>query len=130
MILLSEIINWAGSAILLVGVVVALIGFRKSRKTGYILIAAAFLLSLIATLIISPINKAQQRKHRQNANSNVADIENEIQEAMMETHEQVLKKHGRPNPAPYATMNISYKVPLFEILLISGLWLLVKKESI
>jgi len=121
--LIYEAIHWLSPIIHALGLVIALWAYRKSKKKGYIVVAAYFALAVISLVIMPPINRAISAQRKPDVSE---ETEKKLRVALRETTDRILTEAGQPAMA-VQQQNINF--PLGPILLVIGLWLVAKKEK-
>src|SRR5688572_978543 len=114
--------EWMKPLILLVGLVVAAWGFRRSHKWGYLLVGAYFALYAFLLVAMPSINRALQARQ---APDDDAQVRQRIDAAISAAVDKVLAEEGRPYGVP-AMRTLHF--PVGEMILVAGLWLLAKRE--
>ena len=117
----TQFFNWLGPALHIVGSCVAVWAFQKSRKSGYLLMAVYFGLVIFIPLVVPHINRAIRAHHEADSS------EQQRQKLDQAFNEAVRKVTGDENwhPHPYS---ISWHLNLDTVLLVTGLWLLARRE--
>ena len=118
---LIEAIDWLNPIVSIVGLIVSIWAFRKFRKKGYILISAYFAIAAFNLLAVPKINQAIAEKQP-------PAIPQKTQERIDQEIAEVYVRNFEEGTFPAAaTRNINF--PLGPILLVTGLWLVAKKEN-
>ena len=120
--IMSDILQWLSPVVHLLGCIIAIQAFRKSHKKGYFLISIYFALALFQLLISPRINTAIAKKKA----ALVADEKREMMDReISEVYERYYEEEGvLPEP-----ITVNLPLPLGPIILVSGLWLLARKEN-
>jgi hypothetical protein len=117
-------VHWLNPLVYIVGVAVCLWSFWLSRKRGHLFVAAYFLLAVFSVLIVPTINRLKESRWDERRQS---EISPEAHERFMKEYSALVQKYYPPgNPAP-GRANID--IPFGPIILVSGLWMLAKRES-
>ena len=117
------LIDWLNPAAHFVGLGVSLWAFRRCRKKSYLVVAAYFILALFSLLAMPRINREMAIRRHHNLDEQIQkEVETEVEEAI----DRVLKKHGRTHSGP---VRINIMFPFGPILLVSGVWLIARREE-
>lgn len=112
---------WINALILIIGLAVAAWGYRVSRKAGYWIVATYFFLAA-CNLTLGPAINGAFAKHRQPTTQ----LSPEDQKAY--AHDLVaLTAKYYPQGPPKGKIRIPF--PFGSIILVAGLWLLVRHEQ-
>ena len=114
-----KIFEWLNPAVYLVGLGVAAWAFRRCRKWGYLVIAIYFALVAFSLLAMPSIKRAL------GPNSS-AETEQKINAAIQEAIHKVLVEEGLSHRPPES---LNMNIPLSPILLVTGLWLVARRET-
>ncbi len=114
----GKIVGWLNPAILLVGLGITAWAFIRCRKWGYLVLAIYFTLAVAEPHIMRAINA-----HRGPDLS--AQTEEKIAEATQEAIHKVLAEEG----LSYRPVRLNINFPLGQILIVTGLWLLARRET-
>ncbi|NLB69903.1 MAG: hypothetical protein GX804_09550, partial [Lentisphaerae bacterium] len=112
-------IDWLPAIIYAIGLIVAILAYKWSRKRGYISIAVFFALAVYAYTLAPNVNRFLARSYSQQtvlADEQISEFNREM--------EQLYEKY---NPQPVA-MNHNISFPLGLIILVAGLWSLARNE--
>ena len=113
-------VNWLNPLLGIAGLGVSVWAFWLSRKLGYLLVAICFLLTLGGQFVLPAINRAIAT--RWPAQPEIApEIEQQYMQELVSLNEKYYPT-GR-------TGTLTLKLPLDQIVLVFGLWLLAKHES-
>ncbi|MCG3150668.1 MAG: hypothetical protein PCFJNLEI_04159 [Verrucomicrobiae bacterium] len=113
--------NLLGVLLSVIAVVVCVWAYRRSRKLGYMLIAAGVLFGVVTMVAFSAIHKARVRAWY--AQHQLAE---DAHKAFMEESNAIAKKYfpaGNPPTGP------SIHFPVGAVLALTGLWLLARAEG-
>ena len=117
-------IQWLNPLVHFVGFGIVIWAFRRCRKKGYLVVAAYFILVLFSLLVMPRINRAIAVRRHQDLDEQIQkEIETEVNEAV----DRVLEKHGRSHAGP---LRLNIMFPFGPILLVTGLWLIARREEI
>jgi len=106
--------------VLFLGLIAAILGFVRSKKPGYVVVATYFLLAFLSLTVGPRLYKLYGDK------TITPDTQKRINEATEKAYREAIVGS---NYIPYAdTANIA--LPLGNLLLVFGIWLLAKKEKI
>jgi hypothetical protein len=117
-----EIVGWIRLAVCLVGLGIAVWGFLRSRKCGYLVIASYFALVVFWLGIWQPLHRAMQDRHSSDPNDQ---MHQQIDSAIRQSMDKATAKDGQPLVFVQRTVY----VPFGPILLVIGVWLLAKRET-
>jgi hypothetical protein len=109
-------------AIYIIGLCIAVWAFLRSRKCGYLVMAAYFALVVFWLVVWPPIDRAI-RAHRPPDIS--AQTQQKIDAAVQDATRKVLVEEGHPEGIPQRR---TIHFPFGPILLVLGLWLVAKHE--
>lgn len=115
-------IEWLNPAIYLIGLSIAVWAFLRSRKCGYLMIAAYFALAVFWLVAWPPIDRTI-RAHQ--APDISAQTRQKIDAAVEEATQKVLVEAGHPEGIPYRR---TLHFPFGPTLLVVGLGLVARKE--
>jgi hypothetical protein len=123
--LFQTFITTISIALAIVGVILSFIGCKQSkRKLSFGLIMLYFIISLCSLTIARPIKKWLVLKHFDRITQDEMDQYAELNKEI----EVLYSKYPRVNP--YTTLTVEYiGLPFGQILLIAGLWFLVRKQK-
>jgi hypothetical protein len=120
----ARVMRWLNPLVYVVGVAVGSWAYWLSRKLGYLLVTAYFVLVLFAVFLGPAVNRmidarwdAQQK----------ARLSPQAQEQFVKEYASLLQKYYPPGQETPATINV--KIPFGPIILVSGLWMLAERES-
>lgn len=119
----AKAVDWLNPAVNLVGVCIGVWAFIRSRKCGYLVIAAYFAVVVFWLAVWPPIERTI-RAHRPPDIS--VQLQQKINAADRAATEKVLAEEGHPEGIPY-TRRIYF--PIGPIVLVIGLWLVARNES-
>lgn len=109
------VLDWITPIANAIGAAVALWAYRKSRKLGYSLIAAYFLLAVLVA-VTAPILRARSAKY--------SPYPAEVQEQLSNATEEILGGEIHTEILP-----VTYYFPIGNIILVAGLFLLARNEK-
>lgn len=121
MITFYRLIWWLNPAAYTTGLCVAVWAFRKCRKIGYLVIAAFFALAVYSLVAAPFVNRAIASYRTPDMSM---ETEKRLNDAVQETSQRILAEAG-VNSIAYS---YSVDFPLGSILLVTGLWLVARKE--
>jgi hypothetical protein len=116
----TSAIDWLHPMIYIAGFTVGVWAFWKSRKVGYLLVAICFLLVLSSRFIVPVVNRAISTRWPAQPELS-PEVEQEYMQEMMALDEKYFPS-GR-------VMSRKLTLPLDQIILVLGLWMLAKHES-
>jgi hypothetical protein len=117
-----EIIGWIQVVVYLIGLGIAIWGFLRSRKCGYLVIASYFALVVLWLGVWQPLQRAKQERQPKDPNEQ---MQQQIDSAIRQSAERAAAKDGQP----FVLFQRTVYVPDGPILLVIGLWLLAKRET-
>ena len=116
--------QWLSPAVHLLGLIIGIWAFRKCHKKGYIVISVYFGLALFSLIAMPKIN-------RMLAKQNSVQISAEAQEKLSQEINEVYQRYYEETEGASAQpMTLNLKFPLGPIILVSGLWILARKEQV
>jgi len=118
---LYHILKLLDPIVYFVGLVVALWGFRKSNKKGYLVISGFFVLGLFSILAMPTINKAQKQRSSKTLPPGKL-------EAMIRELNAVHERYYPPGKAPVVNI-INVNFSLGSSFVVAGVWMLARKEE-
>jgi hypothetical protein len=116
----AQAIEWLNPMVYLFGLGIASWAFCRCRKWGYLLVAIYFALAVFSLLAMPSINRAI-RAHE------APDYDAQTRQKIAAAVQKVLVEEGRPESIPHG--NIIIHFPFGPILLVAGLWLVVKRDT-
>ena len=116
--MLRTTISWLWPILYVLGLIIAIQGWRNSKKTAYVLFIIYFALAFYSVTAAPHVNG--WIKHRSELKRDPA-----VVEAQTKMEREILKLHEKYN-LPYATKR---SLPLGQVLLVLGLWMIVRKEK-
>jgi hypothetical protein len=114
-------VQWLELVVYLVGLGVAIWGFRRSRKCGYLVFAACFAVTALWLVAAVPVWKAM---HANDPPDVSEQTRQRMDAAEREAANKVLTEAGHPP----LSFNKSVKIPVGPIALVVGVWLLARRE--
>jgi hypothetical protein len=105
----------------LIGLLISAWAYRRSRKAGYLLVAAYFFLAVCSLTVVPAINREIVRRWRSQSELSPEAREQYRRESM------ALAQKYYPSGSPPATIDIDF--PLGPITLVAGIWVLAKREA-
>jgi len=128
--IIASTLDWTGHLLGVAGLLISLWGFKRTRKHGYVLIGFALLVSIVISLVLPSVNRI--RAHRYFEEHPAAAVDRELAEQILEAQQQaredILIAHNKPTDLD-GELTIKIRVPVYQLLLVLGLWLLVKNEK-
>ena len=119
---LCRAIEWLNPVIHLVGLGIAAWAFFRCRKRGYVLVAIYFALASWTLLGMPSLNRMIAGRRAPDVSEQTRQ---KMNQAVREATERVLAEAG--NPPIAAQWRIDF--PLGPILLVTGLWLVARREK-
>ena len=117
-------VHWLNPLVYLVGVAVGAWAYRLSRKLGYLFVTAYFLLALCSVFIGPALNRMIATLWDTQRQS---ELSPQAHEQFIKEYSALLQKYYPPGSSAPGTININF--PFGPIILVSGLWMLAKRES-
>jgi hypothetical protein len=116
----TRAIKWLHPLIYIAGLAVGVWAFWKSRKVGYLLVAICFLLVLSSRFIVPVVNRAIATRWPAQS-----ELSPEAQQQYMQEMTALNQKYYPSG----SVMSLKLTLPLDQIILVLGLWILAKHES-
>jgi hypothetical protein len=117
-------VHWLNPLVYIVGVAVGAWAYWLSRKLGYLVVTAYFLLVVCSVFIGPAINRMIATRWDTQRQS---EISPQAHEQFIKEYSALLQKYYPPGNSAPATININF--PFGPIILVSGLWMLARRES-
>ena len=118
---LYRAVEWLDPIVHLIGLGVAAWAFLRCRKRGYVVVAIYFALAVFSLVAMPGINRMLAQRRTPDLSEQT---KQKMNQAMHEAMERVLDEAGHLPIA--ADMNVNF--PLGPILLVTGLWLIARRE--
>lgn len=119
---LFRAIDWMNPLVHLIGFGIAIWAFCRCRKRGYVLVAIYFALASLTLLGMPSINRMIAQRRAPDVSE---ETKQKMNQAIQEAMERVREEAGNPPIAADLTINF----PLGPILLVTGLWLIARREK-
>ncbi|MGD1087001.1 MAG: hypothetical protein ABSA47_19880 [Verrucomicrobiota bacterium] len=108
----------------IVGLAVAAWAYWRSRKIGYLLVTAYFLVAVFNTFLVPALNRMIATRWDAQRKS---ELSPQAHEEFMKEYSALLQKYYPPGNATPGTINI--KLPISQIILVVGVWMLARRET-
>jgi hypothetical protein len=116
-----KIMHWFELLLYLIGLGVSLWAYRQSRKRGYLLLGLYVFFCICTLSVLPAIGRAiRQRWHSQH------ELSPEAREQFQREYETLYQKYY---PSAPSAMTLKVSFPLGTIILVSGIWVLARRES-
>ncbi len=116
-------IQWLNPLVYIVGAAVGALAYRLSRKLGFLLVTAYFLLAVCSVFIGPSLNRMIATRWDTQRQS---EISPQAHEQFIKEYSTLFQKYYPAERSAPAKININF--PFGQIILVSGLWLLAKRE--
>jgi len=116
-----EAVSWLNPIVHALGLGIAVWAFLRCRNRGYVWVAVYYAFAVVTLLAAPQINRAI---HALQSPKVSQQTRQKIDEAIMQTVDRVLEEEGYPLVADTEQVNF----PFGPILLVTGLWLIAKRE--
>jgi hypothetical protein len=117
-------VHWLNPMVYLIGLALGTWAYWVSRKIGYLLVTAYFLLAVCSVFIAPAINRMTAARWDTQRESQLSP---QAHEQFIKEHSALVQKYYPPGNSEPATSKIRF--PFGSIILVSGLWMLGKRES-
>lgn len=114
--------GWLDPVVHVMGLVLMAWAFWRSGKRGYLVVGCYFLFVLFGPLVMRAVKEVIDKRSGPNLS---AQTQAKIEVAVQQAIDRVLEEGGHP-PTP-AQINVT--IPVGPMLLVGGLWLIVKREA-
>jgi len=119
-----KVVHWLNPLVYVVGVALGAWAYWLSRKLGYLLVTAYFLLVVCSVFIGPAVNRMIATRWDTQRRS---ELSPQAHEQFIKEYSALLQKYYPPGSSAPAT--ISLNLPFGPIILVSGLWMLGKREK-
>jgi hypothetical protein len=117
-------VHWLNPIVYMVGAAIGTWAYRRSRKIGYVVVAAYFVLMLV-TVSILPVVNSMIESHWDTERS--AELSPQAHRQFVNEYTALLQKYYPPGQQSPATIHLN--LPIGPIILVAGVWLLARRDS-
>ena len=114
--------QWLIPTLYLIGLIISIWAFRNGKKKGYIVVAIYFFLSIFSYVVMPRINRAIR-------NENPPSISEEKREEMYKEIDEICHRYYEIEGLEPEMASVNLKIPFGDLVLVTGLWLLARKED-
>jgi len=114
-------IDWLNPLLHLLGLCVAIWGFRPRKRKGFLLLIIYFALTSFSLIAVPHVNRMLYERFDAMDDS----MQQEINVAVQDAIDAVREKHGQQTYAAARTVSL----PLAPLLLVAAVWVLAKEEQ-